>query len=112
MAIPGSSTGAVYGVLVNPTESDDLLLNVSTPAARMAQVHETIDDDGVLRMEAFPEGMPVPANRRTELSPGGKHVMLIALTRKLIPGEAVEMTFEFRDAGSRTISVPIRDDAF
>lgn len=112
VAIPGGSTGAVYLTLVNPTESDDLLLRVSTPAARAAEVHETIDDGGVLRMEAFPEGMPLSSYDRVEMAPGGKHVMLMALNEKLVPGETLELTLEFRDAGSRTLTVPIRESAF
>ena len=109
VAIPGGSTGAVYLTLLNPTETDDTLLKVSTPAARAAEVHETLEEDGVLRMEAFPEGLPVPAGSRIELAPGGKHVMLLALPEELVPGETLELTLHFDQAGPKTLTVPIRE---
>lgn len=111
VAIPGGSTGVVYMTLLNPTDTDDTLLRVSTPAARAAEVHETLEEDGVLRMEAFPEGLPVAAGSRTELAPGGKHVMLMALERELVPGETLELTLHFEQAGVQTLTVPIRESA-
>lgn len=105
--VPGTGTGAAYFRLVNPTEKDDLLLAVDTPVARAAEVHETLEEEGLMRMQSFPEGMPVPARSVVVLEPGGKHVMLLALHENLPVGEEIPLTLELRDAGSVELSVPV-----
>lgn len=106
---PGGDTGAVYFRIVNPTDEDDLLQSVSTPVAKIAEVHETVQRGGITRMEAFPEGLPVPAGRVVVLQPGGKHVMLMALEAELEPGEEVELELTFQKAGTLRVSAPVVD---
>jgi len=106
---PGGDTGAVYFRIVNPTDEDDLLQSVSTPVAKIAEVHETVQQGGITRMEAFPEGLPVPAGRVVVLQPGGKHVMLMALEAELEPGEEVELELTFNKAGTLRVTAPVVD---
>ena len=72
-----SHMGAVYFTVVNPGSRSDRLLRVETGAARLAETHETVEENGVMRMVARPEGFEVPAGGTLELRPGGKHVMLV-----------------------------------
>ena len=44
-------------------------------------------------------GVPVPANGRARLEPGGLHIMLMKLKRPLAVGDKVPATLVFRDAG-------------
>lgn len=110
VVFPGG-TGAAYFEILNPTAEDDALLAVATAVARAAEVHETLDDGGVLRMRAFPEGLPVPAHTTVVLEPGGKHVMLLALERELEPGEEIELELTFERAGALRVTVPVREGA-
>lgn len=105
--VPGGRTGAVYLNIVNPTPEDDVLEAVFTPAARVAEVHETVEEDGLMKMEAFPEGLPVPAESTVSLEPGGKHVMLMALEERLEPGVTIELELRFRRAGTLRVTVPV-----
>lgn len=105
--VPGGGTGAVYLDIVNPTSEDDVLEAVATPAAKVAEVHETVEEDGLMKMEAFPEGLPVPAESLVALEPGGKHVMLMALEERLEPGSEIELELRFRRAGTLRITVPV-----
>lgn len=50
--------------------------------------------------------MAVPPGR-TELAPGGSHVMLGSLTRPLRPGDRIPLTLEFDRAGTRSVDVEI-----
>jgi copper(I)-binding protein len=69
--------GAVYLTVVNPGPGSDRLLRVETAAARRAETHETLEENGVMRMVPRPEGFEVPAGGTLELKPGGKHIMLV-----------------------------------
>lgn len=105
--VPGGGTGAVYLRIVNPTAEDDVLEAVVTPAAKVAEVHETVEEGGLMKMEAFPEGLPVPAGSIVALEPGAKHVMLMALERRLEPGGEIELELRFRRAGTLRVTVPV-----
>ena len=92
--------GAVYLTVVNPGPREDRLLRVETAAARGAQIHETIEDNGVMRMVAHPEGLAVPAAGRLELQPGGKHIMLIGPHVPAGLGGTMGLTLHFEHAGA------------
>lgn len=109
-APPGSGSGAVYFTVVNTTGADDRLLAVTSPAAERAELHAMVEHDGMMRMEPFQDGMPVPAGERTELAPGGRHVMLMGLTGPLAVGDTVELTLRFETAGERTLSATVVAD--
>jgi hypothetical protein len=101
-------TGGAFMTIVNGGPESDLLLSASSPAAGTIELHETVDDNGVMRMVPHPEGWEVPARGKLELKPGGKHLMLIKLARPLEAGQDVQITLIFRDAGPVTVQVPVK----
>ncbi|MGD2113564.1 MAG: copper chaperone PCu(A)C [Acidobacteriota bacterium] len=109
---PGGATAAAYLTLVDTGGAGDRLLAVRTAAAESASLHESVDDDGVHRMVARPEGFAVPAGGALELAPGGKHVMLMGL-RDGATGEdrMISLTLELERAGAVEIRVPAGDGA-
>jgi hypothetical protein len=98
-------TGALYFTVENGGASSDQLLRVATPRAEVAEIHETVDDQGVMRMVERAEGLAVPAEGSLVAEPGGKHVMLLGFE----PGErtAVEVTFHFEHAGVLELQAPV-----
>jgi copper(I)-binding protein len=80
----------------------------SSPAAKTVELHETVDDNGVMKMEPRPEGWEIPARGTLQLKPGGKHIMLVGLTAPLEAGKKIRMTLNFEKAGARTIEVPVQ----
>ncbi len=92
--------GAVYLTVVNPGPREDRLLRVETAAARGAQIHESIEENGVMRMVAHPEGLTVPAAGKLELQPGGKHIMLIGPHVPAGVGGTMGLTLHFEHAGA------------
>jgi copper(I)-binding protein len=95
--------GAVYFTVVNPGSRSDRLLRVETGAAERAETHETVEENGVMRMVARPEGFEVPAGGTLELQPGGKHVMLVG-PRAPAEGDSgsggIGLTLHFEHAGA------------
>jgi len=92
LSLPTPMMGAAYFVVENPSATADRLVGISSDQAERAELHETIDDGGVMRMVPRPEGLDVPAGGRLELAPGGAHVMLVNPT----PTDgAIELTLTF-----------------
>ena len=100
--------GAVYLTVLNPTNRPDQLLGVSSPVARVAETHETVEKDSVVRMEPRPEGFAIPAQGSLLLKPGGKHIMLVDLVAPLQAGQSISVTLEFEQAGTVALDVPVR----
>ena len=61
-----------------------------------------------MRMQAMPQGLPLPANERTELKPGSYHVMLIGLKQPLTAGSRFPLTLKFRHAPEQTVQVEVK----
>lgn len=100
-------TGAVYLTVVNRGGTSDRLLRVETGAARAAETHESVEENGVVRMVARPEGFEVPAGGKLELAPGGKHVMLIE-PRELQPAAGtIPLTLYFELAGAIEVQAAV-----
>lgn len=108
-ATPTAETGAAYVSLMAHGEADRLIA-VSTPAAKMAGLHETVLQDGVMKMQHV-DALDIPANGQLRMKPGGYHIMLMQLAAPLKSGTSFDLTLTFEKAGTTTISVPVRDTA-
>jgi copper(I)-binding protein len=102
-----AGNGAAYMLVLNGLTEDVQLVSASSPAAGVVELHETIDDNGVMRMVPQPDGFTVPAGGAVELKPGGKHVMLIDLVAPLETGGEIELTLNFDNGQSFTLTVPV-----
>jgi copper(I)-binding protein len=103
------SSGTVYLKLDNQGKTADRLLAVSTPRAASAELHQHLNDHGVMRMRAVPEGVELPPGRSVTLAPGGLHIMLMGLTAPLKGGERFPLTLRFARAGTIEVEVKIEE---
>lgn len=101
-------TSAAYMILRNAGREADRLVEVQTDVAAVVETHLSEERDGVMVMSRV-DGIEVPAQGQTELRPGGLHIMLINLTQDLNPGDTINLTLVFENAGSIQISVPVRE---
>ncbi len=103
--VAGQQATGAYMRLAAP--ADSALVAVSTPVAKVAEIHEMKLEGGVMRMHAIPR-IPLPAGKPVELKPGGYHVMLMELTRPLKDGEAVPLTLTVQDATGHRSTVEVK----
>ncbi len=101
-----SPNGAAYMTLTNKGGTADRLVGVSTPAAKMAEIHNHVMEDGVMKMRQVGVIELAPGASAT-LKPGGLHVMLMGLTEPLEEGKSYPMTLEFEKAGKVDVKVMI-----
>jgi copper(I)-binding protein len=87
------------------------LLEVSTPVAGIAEIHEMAMQGDTMRMRAVP-ALELPAGKAVELKPGGYHLMLMDLKATLKPGDSVPLTLlvEDKDGKRETLQIkaPVR----
>jgi len=102
-------TGAIYLTVLNGLDSDVQLVSASSPVANVVETHETIAENGVMRMIPLPDGYTVPAGEALVLKPGGKHIMLIDIVEPLAPGDTVNLTVHFDNGESMEVTVPVLD---
>jgi copper(I)-binding protein len=101
-----ATTGAAYVTLMGGAQADSLV-SVSTPLAATAEVHETTNDHGVMKMRPVP-GVPIPPGGSVVLAPGGTHIMLMGLKQKLTAGQNFPLTLTFAHAAPVTVDVQVR----
>ena len=100
-----AATGAAYATLVAGTA--DRLTGASTPVATTVQVHETTQDNGVMRMREVTGGLALAAGKPVTLAPGGYHIMLMGLKQQLKPGESFPLTLTFAKEPPITVTVTV-----
>lgn len=99
-------TGAAYLMLHNGGEATCTLASVTTDAADLAEVHTTIEENGIAKMVPA-EPVKLEPGAMHELSRGGDHLMLMGLKAPLKNGDIVAMTLDFGDCGKIEVSAPV-----
>lgn len=97
---------ALYLTIRNDGAGDDSLEGLTTPAATMPMLHETVVEDGVAMMP-HAEAVPVPAGETVALEPGGYHGMLMGLAGALEAGNTFPVTLGFRSGAEVTVEVQV-----
>lgn len=105
-SIGTSRPAAAYVTLVNSGSETARLVGIESPVAGRAEIHRTVKQGDVLRMEPVGD-MAVPASGRVVLEPGGSHIMLMDLKRPLNKGETFPLTLRFADGDTVEIVVPV-----
>ena len=101
-----ATTGAAYVTLMGGSQPDQLI-GASTPVAATAEVHETINDNGVMKMRPLP-GLAIPAGGTVTFAPGGTHIMMTGLKQKLTAGQSFPLTLKFAHTAPITVNVQVR----
>ena len=96
-AAPAGEVADAYMVLTNLADAENRVLEISCDCAERVELHEIVRENGERSM-AVRQTLDMPPSQLTEIMPGGaRHLMLVGLRRRLIPGEWIEMRFRFQD---------------
>jgi copper(I)-binding protein len=104
---PVVKTSAAFMQLQNHGDEEFFIVDASTPAAGVVELHMHINDDGVMRMRRIPH-IHLPPGKTVSLQPGGLHIMLFDLASPLNPGSTVPMVIEFNDGSRKEINATVR----
>ena len=93
---------AVYLTVTNDGDVADTLTAVESPLAGRAQVHREMTQGGMMSMMPL-AALAVPPHGAVRLAPGGLHIMLEGLRRRLVPGDTLPLVLVFRFAGRLSV---------
>lgn len=105
-----ADSGATSGAYMEIDNNDTLpitLVGVTTTDAAAAEVHETMQHDGMAHMMPRTE-LRIPAGDVVQMAPGGLHVMLVDVRRALTVGDSVRITLRFSDSTSVAVTIPVK----
>jgi hypothetical protein len=104
---PGAKTGAAYVTVTNKGAAPDKLLSAATPVAGEAQLHTTINDNGVMKMRPV-TAIDLKPGASVTLKPGGMHLMLMDMKQPLKAGDSFPLALTFAKAGKVETSVKVQ----
>ena len=67
----GQKNGAAYLSIKNGGSEADKLLSAESPAAEKTQLHETLVENGIMKMRPVAEGVNIQPGSVAEFKPGG-----------------------------------------
>lgn len=105
-----ASTAVTAGYVTFISASDDVLIGGTTDVAAAVELHQTVIEDDIARMEAV-DGLPLAAGDTVRLEPGSYHLMLVGLTSDLLPDDTVDITLNFESGKTLELSLPVQDEA-
>lgn len=97
-----------YMAITNAGATDDLLIGVRVDGP-MAMLHESREEDGVMRMIHL-DAVEIPAGETVSFAPGGLHVMFMGLQPDDLPvGDSIDVTLIFDRAGEVAVTFNVKD---
>lgn len=103
------TTTAFFGMIMNHTDVNDTLIDVSSNLAEITELHESYKKESDMMGMRHIDALPVDANSSVELKPRSYHVMLIILNQDLKVGEQKEVTLHFKNAGEIKVTAEVKD---
>lgn len=103
-AVPGRPGAGYFNLQSN--RENVVLTGISSPQAGRVELHETVTQNGVSRMNSIGElalgGEPV------RFEPGGRHAMLFDIAPDVAVGGRISLLFAFRGAAPVTVEASVR----
>ena len=90
----------------NKGAGEEVLLGIECEDA-VVEMHDMVHEGGMMKMHKM-EQWTIPAQGSLVLKPGGGHLMFMGLRRQLKAGDTVQLTLQFKGAGDRTLSAPVK----
>jgi copper(I)-binding protein len=106
---PNAPTVAAYFVIHNKGNTADRLLSVDSPIAGVAQLHEHVMQNDLMKMQHVPS-VEIPAGGEVTFAPMAYHVMLLELKDRslLSDGKHFPLTMHFEKSGDVTVDVSVQ----
>lgn len=104
---PTAVTSAVFGEIVNRSDTDRYIVSATTEAAGKVELHDVITEGDVMKMRQIPE-LKIPAKGKLELKPGSFHIMLFNLPKPLAENEEIDVQVTFKDGEQLTFKAPVK----
>ncbi len=106
LAPPNAPATGAFMVIKNNGDKDIKVLKADNPVSRVTELHNHINDGGVMRMRPV-QAIEIKAKGEAVLKPGSLHVMLIDLKAPMKEGDVVPITLGFDDGSSKQVDAKV-----
>ena len=102
--------GAVYFLLQNNSGASDELVTASSSVAESVEIHESsmVDGTDVMQMQQV-FSVPLERGSETIFEPGGLHVMLVNIDKRLATGETIDLTLHFKNHADLPVTISVSE---
>jgi copper(I)-binding protein len=102
---PSQHVGGVFLTLTDHGAADQLV-GAASPISETVELHETVSDNGVMKMRPVPV-LALDTGKSLELKPGSYHLMVMGLKQQLKQGDTFPVTLTFAHAAPITVTVTV-----
>ena len=103
---PSQSVGGAF-LTITDNGADDALVSAASPIAASVELHETVNDNGVMKMKPI-DSLKLTHGQSVVLQPGQYHLMVMGLKQQLKPGDSFPLTLNFAHAAPMTVNVVVQ----
>ena len=100
---------AVYVSIFNNSDKDFFIESISTEVALKAEIHEIENDNEIIKMKKR-ENFLIKSKQQVYFQPGGTHLMLMGLKKKLDDGSSFKVEFSLNDGTQKKVHVMVLNE--
>ena len=97
---------AGYMTIHNPQSKAVSIVSLRSDAFASIEIHQTIEQDGMMRMEPVPN-LRIEANTGVQLAPGGLHLMMMNPSEPTQPGDQLEIVIVLDDGSEQRVEMRV-----
>lgn len=102
----GKNTAAYFCACQMSFSESDKLLRVESDVAKTHELHDHINDNGIMKMRPI-ESVEI-VDGSVGMNPGGKHIMIMGLHKDLKVGDKAILMLTFEKAGTKQVEFVVR----
>ncbi|MBL7002955.1 MAG: copper chaperone PCu(A)C [Gammaproteobacteria bacterium] len=99
---------AAYMSFINNGNDTVIIDKITSKEFKFAEAHETIDDDGILKMVEI-KPLTIAPNSTVKFEPFGKHIMLITPKKSLLGLTSINITVVTKNKQTIKLIAPIKN---
>ena len=108
--IANSKTTSGYIKIENKNENNERLISVESYFSKRTELHDMYIKNDIMIMKHLEEGVLIKSKSQLDFRPGSFHIMFINLTKSSKKTKFQKVKFNFKNAGSIVINMPIMNN--
>ena len=104
---PAVPVRAGYMTIRNAQANAVSIIAIRSDAFASVEIHRTIAEDGMMRMELVPT-LVIEPDSSVQLAPGGLHLMMMNPTQTTRPGDVLQIVIELDDGSTQNLNMTVK----
>jgi hypothetical protein len=104
---PAVPVRAGYMTIRNAQPNAVSIIAIRSDAFASVEIHRTIAEDGMMRMEPVPT-LVIEPDSSVQLAPGGLHLMMMNPTQATRPGDVLQIVIELDDGSAQSLNMTVK----